>query len=139
MREINEIIVHCSATPPSLDIGADEIRLWHTRDNGWSDIGYHFVIRRDGTLEPGRDVSKVGAHAKGHNSHSIGICLIGGVDASGESEANFTFRQYAKLVGVLNGLKKDHPGVKVIQGHCDLEGVDKDCPSFNIKELISYG
>ncbi len=81
MREINEIIVHCSATPESMDIGVKEIRDWHVNDNKWDDIGYHFVIRRDGTIECGRSIDKAGAHCKGHNAHSIGMCLVGGEDA----------------------------------------------------------
>jgi len=86
MRIIDTVIVHCSATKPSMDIGVDVIRQWHM-NKGWSDIGYHYVIRRNGAVELGRDLDKdgdvdeeIGAHAYGHNATSIGICLIGGVD-----------------------------------------------------------
>ena len=82
MRQIDHIIVHCSYTPPSMDIGAETIREWHTlpkpKGRGWSDIGYHWVIRRNGTVEAGRSEERAGAHAKGYNQDSIGICLIGG-------------------------------------------------------------
>ena len=72
------IVIHCSATPSNMDIGVDKIRKWHVDDNGWDDIGYHYVIRRDGTLEIGRDEAMVGSHARAVNGTSIGVCLIGG-------------------------------------------------------------
>lgn len=64
MRHIDKIIIHCSATPPDRHIGADEIRLWHIRDKGWTDIGYHSVIRRDGAVEAGRGLELPGAHTQ---------------------------------------------------------------------------
>jgi len=148
MREINRIIVHCSATPPSMDIGADEIRDWHTKPRpggrGWRDIGYHFVIRRDGTREPGRDLDKdgdifeeVGAHARGHNTDSIGICLVGGIDGAGKSEANFTFMQYITLSTIISEIRNFHGDIEVL-GHRDLEGVNKDCPCFNVKAFMEH-
>jgi N-acetyl-anhydromuramyl-L-alanine amidase AmpD len=76
-RAIRKIIVHCTASPDSLDIGAAEIRDWHVNGNGWSDIGYHWVVRRDGTIESGRPEERSGAHVKGHNSDSIGIVWVG--------------------------------------------------------------
>ena len=83
MRDINQIIVHCSATPPSMIVGADDIRKWH-KARGWSDIGYHYVIKRNGVTEKGRDITRVGAHAKGHNEDSLGVVLIGGIDEDGK-------------------------------------------------------
>lgn len=79
MRKINDLIVHCAATYDTMDIGVKEIRKVHVDENGWKDIGYHFVIRRDGTVEKGRDVSVIGAHVLNHNANSIGICLAGGL------------------------------------------------------------
>ena len=76
-RTIKKLIVHCSASPDSMDVGTKEIRDWHVNGNGWSDIGYHWVIRRDGTIEAGRPEEKSGAHVKGHNSDSIGIVWVG--------------------------------------------------------------
>ena len=84
MREINRIILHCSATPEGRDIDAATIKDWHVNGNGWSDIGYHYVIKLDGDIETGRQLDKVGAHCKGHNKDSIGICYIGGMDKNME-------------------------------------------------------
>ena len=80
MKKINTIVVHCSATPRHKDFSAEDIRDWHVKGNGWDDIGYHFVIRLDGSIEYGRMVDKYGAHVKGHNYDSLGICYIGGMD-----------------------------------------------------------
>jgi hypothetical protein len=79
MRSINEIIVHCSATREGQHIPVETIKKWHTEGRGWTDIGYHFYIELDGTIKKGRDIDKTGAHCKGHNRNSIGICYCGGV------------------------------------------------------------
>src|SRR3546814_3669760 len=84
MRRIETIILHCSYTPPSMDIGAAVIKGWHVDGNGWTDIGYHFVLRRNGAVEEGRPLDVVGAHAKNFNGRSIGICLVGGMARSEE-------------------------------------------------------
>ena len=84
------IIIHCSATPPNMDVNAKEIDRWH-RQKGWLGIGYHYVIKRDGTREVGRKLSEAGAHCIAYNHKSVGICLVGGVDvAGGKAENNFT-------------------------------------------------
>jgi len=113
-----------------MDIGAAEIRRWH-REKGWVDIGYHYVIRRDGKLEPGRDEGMVGAHVKGHNEDSIGICLVGGIDDDGESCNNFTQSQHASLIWLIRKLLKTYPGCDVL-GHRDLDP-HKDCPCFDVR------
>lgn len=136
MREIKKIIVHCSATPESMDVGAEEIRRWH-KERGWSDIGYHDVIRRDGTLEKGRDMSIAGAHAKGHNFSSIGVCLIGGVDGNGKGEDNFAIIQKQNLRVYLDFMTLRFPDAEIL-GHRDIEGVQKECPCFNVREWY-YG
>ena len=128
-REINLIVVHCAATPPSMDIGANEIRDWHT-EKGWSDIGYHNVIRRNGALEHGRDLAIPGAHAKGFNKHSLGICLIGGVNEDNEPEDNFTDAQMVTLRGYLDTMSEVFD--IEIKGHRDLPNVNKACPSFYV-------
>jgi len=133
MREISLIIIHCSATPPTMDIGADEIRKWHT-GKGWSDIGYHYVIRRDGVCEDGRAEKRAGAHVKGFNSNSIGVCMIGGVDAEGNSESNFTAIQWDVLEPLICILSERYPDAR-ITGHNDPEfNSGKDCPCFNVAE-----
>ena len=137
MRKIDTIIIHCAATTPRMDIGAKEINLWH-RQRGFFNlasglsIGYHYVIRRDGTVETGRPVSEAGAHAKGHNAHSIGICLVGGIDTNGKPEANYTPEQWGALFDLVKRLAKaysvtpDH-----IIGHNEVAA--KDCPCFNVR------
>ena len=80
MREINKLIVHCTATPEFKDFTLEDVRGWHVKGNGWSDIGYHYLIKLDGTVELGRPVKKPGAHVAGHNKDSIGIAYVGGMD-----------------------------------------------------------
>ena len=134
MRKIKGIIIHCSATKPSMDIGADEITDWHVKGNGWSDIGYHYVIRRDGSIEPGRDLKKDGAHAKGHNKDTIGICLVGGVNDKGTPQDNFTPNQYETLNTLVQDvLFRDCTSTECyIKGHNELS--NKACPSFDVQE-----
>lgn len=139
MRELKEIIVHCSATKPDMDIGADEIKKWHTdpkpEGNGWSDIGYHYVIRRNGNLEMGRELALAGAHAKGRNANSIGVCLVGGLDKNGKSDANFTLPQYATLNSLIGELKQTYGEMPVI-GHRDVPDSGKDCPCFDVGAMF---
>lgn len=143
------LVVHCSATPPTADIGADTIDRWH-RERGWRGIGYHRVIRRDGSIENGRDIHEVGAHCRGHNRTSVGICLVGGVDAAGKPDANFTEAQLESLKWQLDGLLIDYPDAEVL-GHRDLSpDVDGDgvilshewvkaCPSFDVRRWRETG
>lgn len=132
MRTINHLVVHCSATPQSMNIGAKEIRRWH-KDKGWSDIGYHYVIRRSGKREKGRPDSKVGAHVKGHNAGSLGICLVGGVDADNRERAefNFTKKQIIALDILLRLLTRKHKDA-IVLGHRDFPEVKKACPCFDV-------
>lgn len=169
MRLINLFVTHCSATPPQCDIGVAELRALHAGEfgvpvggvwgeisritgytytgRGWSDIGYHFVIGRDGRREVGRPLEIAGAHARGSNRNSIGICLIGGVNEhTGQPEANFAYAQYAELVTVLDELYDRWPGAG-LDGHRDLSpDVDhdgivtpdewlKECPCFDVNWL----
>lgn len=127
-REINEIIVHCSATPEGKDYTVMDIRRWH-KAQGWSDIGYHYVIYRNGHVEPGRNVDVAGAHCNGHNLHSIGICYIGGVDRDGKTAKDTrTLQQKAVLLSLLTDLRALYPDAK-IHGHRDF--ANKACPSFD--------
>ena len=87
MREINYIAVHCSATKPSMDVPVERIDKWHKR-RGWSGIGYHYYIRRNGAIFLGRDLKTPGAHVRGFNNESIGICYEGGIDEQGKAEDN---------------------------------------------------
>lgn len=123
------IFVHCSATKPSQNVGVREIRQWH-KEQGWLDVGYHFVIKRDGTVEAGRDEMAVGSHAKGHNHNSIGVCLVGGIDDKGKFEANFTPAQMTSLRSLLVTLLAKYEG-SVLKAHHDV--APKACPSFDLK------
>ena len=133
MREINKIIIHCSATKVSRDIGVFQIDEWH-KNQGWSGIGYHFVIRRSGEIEKGRDIAAVGAHCKGQNKHSIGICLVGGIDDHGKSQNNFTAEQFAGLRRLVSELKQQYPNA-TLHGHNEFAA--KDCPCFDVREFFA--
>lgn len=133
-REIDLIVLHCSATRPSSDVDADRIRRWHMRDNNWRDIGYHWVIRRSGELETGRDESDPGAHVRGHNANSIGICMVGGIDENGLPDSNFTLEQWNTLRSLLYDVLGRYPGSRIV-GHRDLDA-GKACPCFDAKVLF---
>ena len=130
-RTINEIIVHCSATPEGKDYTLDTIRQWHLQ-RGFSDIGYHYIIHPDGLVEEGRDVNIAGAHCSGHNSKSIGICYIGGMTADNKKAKDTrTDAQKVNLKVLLQAMRKLYPNAK-IHGHRDFAA--KDCPSFDATE-----
>lgn len=136
-RETTDFIaVHCSATSEKQDIGAKDIDRWH-RAKGWRCIGYHYVIRRNGTVEEGRDEKVIGAHVENWNHCSIGICMVGGVSADDVNKAqnNFTKEQFASLKQLLVDLKTRYPKAK-IQGHRDFPDVHKACPSFEVKDWL---
>lgn len=129
------IVIHCADTYETMDIGADEIRKWHVEERGWSDIGYHKVIRRDGTVESGRDIGVSGAHAAGYNSVSIGICLVGGRGQDDEAEDNFTPQQWESLEELVEQLQASYPDAEVL-GHRDLPDVQKQCPAFDVRSWL---
>lgn len=136
MRKITHLVVHCSATKPSVPVDAKMIDRWH-RERGFLKIGYHFVIKRDGTVETGRDLTEPGAHVAGHNATTVGICLAGGLnEKTGKSENNFTDEQFKSLVGVLSQLLDLFPEAEVL-GHRDFPGVAKDCPCFDVRKWVS--
>jgi len=131
-EDIEYIIIHCSATPPSMDIGAPEIDQWH-RQRGWRGIGYHYVIRRDGTRESGRPETRAGAHAHGYNTKSLGICMVGGIDEDGNPENNFTEDQWGALFQLIYELLDRYPTAKII-GHNEVS--NKACPSFDVQTWV---
>lgn len=130
------IAIHCSATGPKQDFGAADIDKWH-RAKGWKCIGYHYVIRRNGTVEEGREETTIGAHVENWNSVSIGVCMVGGVDANDPKKAvnNFTPEQFASLKQLLVDLKIRYPSA-IIQGHRDFPKVAKACPCFSVAEWL---
>ena len=131
MRLVKEIIIHCSATREEQQVSVDTIRDWHLA-KGWNDIGYHFYIDLDGTINKGRDIDKIGAHCKGHNRNSIGICYCGGVEADGKTPKDTrTQEQKDSLLNVLKTLKAMYPEA-VIYSHNEF--ANKACPSFDATE-----
>lgn len=138
MRNINLIAIHCSATPSTMDIGADTIRRWHSdpkpKGRGWSDIGYHYVIRRNGEVELGRPIERAGAHISGHNAHSVGVCMVGGIDTNDRPEDNFTAEQWSSLDRLITKLEERFPGAGV-KGHRELDS-GKACPSFDVQKWL---
>lgn len=132
MRKITHLVVHCSATPEGRDVSAEEIDRWH-RQRGFAEIGYHYVVRLDGSIETGRPLEVPGAHVAGHNANTIGIVYAGGLAKDGKTAKDTrTAAQKAALTGLLKSLKGRFPKA-LIQGHRDFPGVAKACPSFDAK------
>ena len=126
-RNISMIIVHCSATPEGKDVSVESIRSAH-KAQGWSDIGYHYVITLSGDVKQGRNVDLIGAHCQGKNTNSIGVCYVGGVDKDGKPKDTRTERQRIQLKQLLIQLLVLYPGAR-IYGHRDF--ANKACPSFD--------
>lgn len=140
MRPLAEIIVHCSATKPEWYAGkpvneaVDEIRRWHVGGNGWSDIGYHYVIDRKGNTGIGRPLARTGAHVAGHNTGTVGICLLGGHGSSADDKFadNFTPEQDDALRELIGILRAEHPTIQALSGHNDYAA--KACPGFRVAD-----
>ncbi len=131
MRIINKLIVHCSATREGMNVSKDTIRDWHLA-RGFNDIGYHFYIDLDGNIHKGRDIAKIGAHSKGQNRSSIGICYCGGVESDGKTPKDTRNEaQKEALLCVLRTMKAMYPDA-VIHSHRDF--ANKACPSFDATE-----
>ena len=142
MREIDEIIIHATATNPSwmvnnpVDDVVAEIRRWHVEERKWSDIGYHAVIQRDGAVGYGRPVERTGAHVGGRNKTTIGVSLVGGRGgiADGEFSDNFTPEQEAALRQLIEDYKNQFPSITKVSGH--NEYASKACPCFSVKAWL---
>lgn len=131
MRELKEIILHCTATKEGQDYSVEQVRRWHL-DRGFNDIGYHFLIRLDGTVEAGRPLETVGAHCKGHNANSIGIAYVGGLDKNGRPKDTRTLPQKEAMRRLVYDLKQYFPRLEV---HAHNEYSTKSCPCFSVSEL----
>lgn len=137
MRKINEIIVHCAETRADQMISAADINQWHKKRN-WKCIGYHFFIKRDGTIEKGRDISEEGAHCYGHNRHSIGICYAGGIAYHGDEKVyvdNRTPEQIRAMFYLIQILMMTIPSIKKVVGHNKYANVA--CPCFDAEAEYS--
>lgn len=149
MRRFDTIIIHCSATPPnwmmteSTKAKRDEIDRWH-RDLGWENgIGYHYVIDRDGSIIAGRPLGEIGAHVKGHNVGSVGICLIGGrwpdgrwALATDKFSDHFTAEQDRAVRALISNLKSRYPAIQHVTGHNDYTDA-KGCPGFKVSQWLT--
>lgn len=135
MRDIKKIIIHCSATKEGQDISVENIRYWHVEENGWSDIGYHFIVDINGFLHEGRDIDIHGAHTKGENKDSVGICYIGGLSEDMAWKDTRNKRQKDTLEIIIKYIKNLYPEAKVY-GHNDFS--EKDCPCFDAKEEYKH-
>ena len=133
MRSIDKIIVHCSATREGQHVTVQQIRQWHLQRN-FADIGYHYVVYLDGTVHKGRPLEKAGAHSKGHNAHSIGICYAGGLDRQGKPKDTRTAAQKAALLSLIRELRQRFPRATV---HGHREFANKACPCFDAKKEYS--
>lgn len=133
MRKLDEIIVHCTATPEGKSFTAADVDRWH-RQRGFDGIGYHYLVRLDGTVEAGRPVSKVGAHCLGHNAHSIGVCYVGGLAADGRTPKDTrTPAQRTALRQLVERLRREY-GIAAVHGHNEYAA--KACPSFNVQTSL---
>jgi hypothetical protein len=138
MAKVKYIVIHCADTPPGMDIGAEEIDAWH-KERGWKNIGYHYVIKLDGTPEKGRELdtdseleaNEIGAHAYGYNGKSVAVCYVGG--KGGDTRTN---KQKDSLIHAVSTLKMQFPEAKVV-GHCDLDEKKPHCPGFDAKNEYS--
>ena len=137
MRKINLIVIHCSATRSNQQYTVDRLRDDHNDRFHGKGIGYHYYITRDGQLYQTRPEQEVGMHALHYNAHSIGICYEGGLDEKGHEADTRTPEQRAALIALLRSLKVDYPTAE-IKGHCELPGVHKDCPCFEVSEYRDY-
>lgn len=136
MREINQIILHCSATKPSQQVTVEDIKKWHVEENGWSACGYHYVIELNGDVSEGRNVEIAGAHCKGHNASSIGVCYIGGLDEDGKPKNTLNEDQKESLFQLVKDLLDEY-GLKIEQVRCHNEyNSNKACPSFKRKWFL---
>lgn len=126
MRFINDIIVHCTATLPGQDVGVAEVTQWH-RARGWKNIGYHYLVRLDGSVEKGRPASQPGAHCYGHNAHSVGVAYVGGLDGEGRPKDTRTEAQRRAMLKLLADLTRMYRCR--IHGHRDY--AQRDCPCFD--------
>lgn len=132
--DVEYIVIHSAATPSDMDVDISDVDRWH-REKGYWKVGYHFFVKRDGTYQFGRALFEPGAHCKGYNNKSIGICYAGGADKEGNPEDNKTFQQEITLFDLIKSLQMLFTNAKVV-GHGDLPGTDTECPSFNVTEWM---
>ena len=137
MRDLNRVILHCSATIERAHFDVATLRKWHTEPpRNWSDIGYHYVIYLDGSVHTGRPVQKAGAHTRGHNHDSIGVCYIGGLDQDGNPKDTMTPAQDIAFIQLVRSLRMVFGSHLKISGHNDY--AKKACPCFSVKDKYEF-
>ena len=143
MRKVNEIIVHCTATPEGRKVTVADVDRWH-RARGWSGIGYHYLIELDGTIRKGRPVERRGAHCRegGHNRHSIGVCYVGGLAKDGKTAKDTrTPEQKEALAKLLTELHREFPHA-TLHGHREFvcprvqKGLCKGCGNCKYRKPV---
>lgn len=127
-REIDRVFLHCSASDVPAHDDVSVMRDWHVNGNGWSDVGYHYFIRKDGTVQEGRSVEKTPAAQQGHNRGTIAICC------HGLKVHNFTPAQYASVVELCGQINRVYNGEVTFHGHCEVSS--KTCPVYPYKEVL---
>lgn len=132
MRPITEIIIHCTGTKPSHKTSVESVREYHMKHNGWKDIGYHYLITLDGVIHQGRPLDQVGAHCKNHNTGTIGICYVGGLNPDGKPADTRNLEQKAALHDVVRALKICFPTIKKVSGHYMYD--TRPCPCFDVPQ-----
>ena len=139
---VTGIFIHCTATPwdwrkgDSSEQRVAAIRQMHIRERGWRDIGYHWLIDRDGTILPGRKETEIGAHVAGHNTGSLGVSLFGGITSKPRDPflKNFTARQEVALLDLLADIR-DRTKITSIRGHNQVDA-GKACPGFWVPDWL---
>jgi N-acetylmuramoyl-L-alanine amidase len=129
-RTISTMWIHCSATKEGEDFGAEDINKWHLA-RGFNSIGYHYVILLNGDIQYGRDIKNIGAHVKGHNTNSFGLCYIGGLDADGTPKDTRTPEQLKTYWAIIDRVKAGHPHMK-FRGHNEV--ANKACPCYSVQD-----
>lgn len=131
MRQINELIWHCTATPEGREVTVETIRQWH-KQRGWADIGYHKVVHLDGSVSEGRPESQVGAHVAGRNTGTIGYVYVGGVASDGKTPKDTRTDAQKKSMLALTRAAIAKYGLKKVSGHNQYAA--KACPSFDVRK-----
>jgi len=133
LRKINKIIIHCTATIEGKEYSVDTIRQWHLQ-RGFKDVGYHYIIHLDGTIETGRPIQQIGAHCRGQNKNSIGICYVGGLDTQLNAKDTRTQEQKESLHKLINDLMKQY-NLTYNDVYTHNHFANKDCPCFSLEQL----
>lgn len=135
MRKIDTIVIHCTATPEGRPTSVATVAGWH-KARGFKDIGYHYLVQPNGSIDPGRALWEVGAHVAGHNSTSIGIAYVGGLDAETWAPKDTrTEAQKSALRAIIGQLKDRFPEIDKVVGHRDLDP-KKACPCFDVATAL---